>query len=100
MQEKRPYWTQLYSSIVVYLAGDLSAQFLFPSEGPVQEEDEAAKGEKAKDGDAGDSAGAEKGWVYEPLRTLRHLFIGMASSIPSYKWYVTAQPACLTHPSN
>ena len=32
IQERRPYTTQLWSSIIVYLCGDLSAQLLFPSQ--------------------------------------------------------------------
>lgn len=90
MQERRPYWTQLYSSIVVYLAADLSAQFLFPSGGPVQPEDEGEEVKKDNDGEE-DNAVAGKGLAYDPLRTLRHLFIGVTSSIPSYNWYVTVR---------
>lgn len=74
-QNKRPYVTQLASSLVIYLAGDLSAQLLFPSE---------VKQTENKDGEEGESV-ATVG--YDPLRTLRHLTVGLVSSIPSYKWY-------------
>ena len=60
-QERRPYATQLGSSFVVYLCGDLSAQIYFPS-----------------------SPDAE----YDPWRTARHLACGLGSSIPSYEWLV------------
>jgi hypothetical protein len=32
VQHERPYTTQFWSSIVIYLCGDLSAQMLFPAE--------------------------------------------------------------------
>lgn len=45
VQQRRPYATQLCSSVVVYLCGDLSAQLWFPSE-PVKPKDkEEGKGE-------------------------------------------------------
>lgn len=74
VQERRPYLTQLCSSIVVYLCGDLSAQFLFPPPSkPTESQDE--------DGESGQETGG-----YDPLRTLRHLTVGIGSSIPSYNW--------------
>lgn len=81
VQERRPYATQLCSSVVVYLCGDLSAQLLFPSEGPVKTD----KTEEGKDVDAGGAGG------YDPWRTARHLTVGVGSSIPSYNWYA---PPC------
>lgn len=60
IQNRRPYATQLCSSVVVYLCGDLTAQAWFPS-GPEAE--------------------------YDPWRTARHLTVGAGSSIPSYNWY-------------
>ncbi|QGA15217.1 hypothetical protein EYB26_002874 [Talaromyces marneffei] len=74
-QHKRPYVTQLASSFIVYLAGDLSAQLLFPSE---------VKTTENKDGEEGETATVG----YDPLRTLRHLTVGLVSSIPSYKWFM------------
>lgn len=73
-QHKRPYVTQLASSFIIYLAGDLSAQLLFPSE---------VKPAENKDGE---EAEAVVTVGYDPLRTLRHLTVGLVSSIPSYKW--------------
>lgn len=74
-QHKRPYVTQLASSFIIYLAGDLSAQLLFPSE---------VKTTENKDGEEVETIAAVG---YDPLRTLRHLTVGLVSSIPSYKWY-------------
>ncbi|KAJ9293742.1 hypothetical protein DTO217A2_9264 [Paecilomyces variotii] len=83
-QHRRPYVTQLCSSLVVYLIGDLSAQFMFPSD------DKKGATEETKS-DAGASEEEQKaeggsGGGYDPLRTLRHLTVGAISSIPSYKW--------------
>lgn len=72
--------TQLASSFVIYLAGDLSAQLLFPSE---------VKSAKNKDGEEAESVATVR---YDPLRTLRHLTVGLVSSIPSYKWYLLSFP--------
>jgi hypothetical protein len=82
-QERKPYTTQFWSSIVIYLCGDLSAQMLFPSEVPAPAIPDSEDGDVVARGDGGTvSAG------YDPLRTLRHLCVGAGSSIPSYKWYV------------
>lgn len=77
VQERRPYATQLCSSVVVYLCGDLSAQMLFPSEVVRKEGD--AEGEVVEGG-------------YDPWRTMRHLTVGVGSSIPSYNWYSITIP--------
>jgi|SRR5687767_13702982 dihydroorotate dehydrogenase len=55
-QKRRPYVTQLCSSLTIYFLGDLGAQWL--------SEDEE----------------------WDPKRTMRSLVIGGVSSIPSYKW--------------
>jgi hypothetical protein len=73
VQFRRPYTTQLASSFIIYLAGDLSAQLIFPSEAKPSDESE-------KDGEKVSSGG------YDPLRTLRHLTVGVVSAIPSFKW--------------
>jgi hypothetical protein len=70
-QERKPYATQLWSSIIIYLCGDLSAQMLFPAEVPASDEE-------------GEEETVPAG--YDPYRTLRHLCVGVGSSIPSYKW--------------
>ncbi|KAJ5385449.1 Mpv17/PMP22 [Penicillium concentricum] len=81
-QERKPYTTQFWSSIVIYLCGDLSAQMLFPSEVPAPAVSDSEDGDVvARDGETV-SAG------YDPLRTLRHLCVGGVSSIPSYNWFL------------
>jgi len=57
-QKRRPYVTQLCSSLTIYFLGDLGAQWL--------SEDEE----------------------WDPKRTMRSLVIGGVSSIPSYKWFL------------
>ena len=85
VQQRRPYTTQLCSSVVVYLCGDLSAQLLFPTEKPAQRQSEMEPSTEKK-GDEVDDGG---GWSsYDPWRTMRHLTVGVGSSIPSYNWYV------------
>lgn len=81
-QQRRPYVTQLCSSVVVYLCGDLSAQLWFPSEPAKSKDKEEGKGERTDDGGSGG------GSAYDPYRTMRHLAVGIGSSIPSYNWYV------------
>ncbi|CRG89554.1 Mpv17-like protein 2 [Talaromyces islandicus] len=77
-QDRRPYVTQMASSFVIYLCGDLGAQLLFPSE---------AKPAQGSEGD--DDEGEEKVMAgYDPLRTMRHLAIGLTSSIPQFKWFM------------
>ncbi|KAM3487173.1 hypothetical protein MY3957_009546 [Beauveria namnaoensis] len=71
-QESRPYATQIGTSIVIWLRGDLSAQLLFPPE-PV------------KHGSPSKRLEAQR---YDPWRTARHLTIGIVASVPSYKWQV------------
>lgn len=73
-QDRRPYATQMASSLIIYLCGDLIAQLLFPSEAkPAGNEEDKNNKETAVVG-------------YDPLRTLRHLAIGLTTSIPQYKW--------------
>lgn len=84
VQQARPLTTQLCSSIIIYLFGDLSAQLFFPPEIPVPVEESGSGGSTAK---AGQPQEYMEG-PYDPWRTLRHLAVGATSSIPSYKWYV------------
>ena len=86
VQQRRPYATQLWSSVVVYLCGDLSAQMLFPSEKPTQQQSETEPSAEKKGDEADDGGGG--GSSYDPWRTMRHLTVGVGSSIPSYNWYV------------
>jgi protein Mpv17 len=60
-QEKRPYLTQFLSTLIVYLAGDLSAQKLVP---------------------------ADPDEPYSPFRTARALIIGGIAAIPGYRWFL------------
>jgi protein Mpv17 len=77
VQQRRPYVTQLVSSLIIYFVGDLVAQSITaPEEKEVEEDKE------------------ERGWVQQWsedrdwARTGRALMIGGISSIPSYKWFV------------
>ncbi|KAL4876257.1 hypothetical protein BJY04DRAFT_200155 [Aspergillus karnatakaensis] len=84
-QEQRPYTTQLVSSLVIYLCGDLSAQYFFPAEKRGVQQD--GPGKEDKDGEV-ETEEEEGGGGYDPYRTLRHLTVGIGSSIPSYNWYL------------
>ena len=81
VQQRKPYMTQLISSLVIYFVGDLVAQSISPT--PTTAESLAL----AEDAE-------EKGWVQEWTnnrdwsRTGRALVIGGLSSIPSYKWFL------------
>ncbi|KAF9701628.1 hypothetical protein EKO04_000736 [Ascochyta lentis] len=77
VQQRKPYVTQLASSLVIYFVGDLVAQSIAaPEEKDAPEEEE------------------ERGWVQQWsedrdwARTGRALIIGGISSIPSYKWFL------------
>lgn len=83
VQERKPYATQFYTSIIIYLCGDLSAQVMFPSELPppaktAEKDVKASKNEDEKE--------TCRGGGYDPWRTVRHLIVGAGSSIPSYNW--------------
>ncbi len=83
VQERKPYATQFYSSIIIYLCGDLSAQLMFPSEAPPPAKT-AEKDVKALEDE--DEKETCRGCGYDPWRTVRHLIVGAGSSIPSYNW--------------
>jgi hypothetical protein len=85
VQQRRPYATQVVSSIVVYLCGDLSAQLLFPSDSPAQTSRAASEERPADSAEDGEDMAASSGG-YDPLRTMRHLTVGVGSAIPSYNW--------------
>ncbi|KAI9370813.1 hypothetical protein BJX61DRAFT_68003 [Aspergillus egyptiacus] len=87
-QERRPYVTQVCSSIVVYLCGDLSAQWLFSesSSRTAQKSVSAEPGQTGADNAVASVEGGGGG--YDPWRTLRHLAVGAGSSIPSYNWFM------------
>jgi len=81
VQQRKPYMTQLVSSLVIYFVGDLVAQSISPTASTAES---LALVEDAE----------EKGWVQEWSnnrdwsRTGRALVIGGLSSIPSYKWFL------------
>lgn len=85
VQQRRPYMTQLISSLVIYFVGDLVAQSIA---GPT-----AIGAESLKEVEE-DEEMVEKGWVQQWseerdwARTGRALVIGGLSSIPSYKWFL------------
>ncbi|RAL17084.1 Mpv17/PMP22 family protein [Aspergillus homomorphus CBS 101889] len=89
VQERRPYATQLWSSVIIYLCGDLSAQLLFPADPAPATAATQLEGKK-NDKPGTDSQGEEEktGGGYDPLRTLRHLTVGIGSSIPTFKWFM------------
>lgn len=81
VQQRKPYVTQLVSSLVIYFVGDLVAQSIAaPEVEKVMIEEEEAE--------------EERGWVQQWsedrdwARTGRALVIGGISSIPSYKWFL------------
>lgn len=85
-QKEKPYKTQIWSSLVIYLFGDLGAQLLFPEEKVTTNDNKGQTKEVAgqEDEEEKPSFGSE----YNPWRTVRHLMIGAGSSIPSYKWFL------------
>ncbi|GIJ83647.1 hypothetical protein Asppvi_002477 [Aspergillus pseudoviridinutans] len=87
VQQRRPYATQVVSSIVIYLCGDLSAQLLFPSDSPAQTPRAASEENPAGSAEDGEVKAASSGG-YDPLRTMRHLTVGVGSAIPSYNWFM------------
>jgi protein Mpv17 len=78
VQQRKPYMTQLISSLVVYFVGDMVAQSI---------------AEPAPRDTLGEE-GEEMGWVQEWSanrdwhRTGRSLIIGGLSSIPAYRWFL------------
>ena len=83
VQQRRPYMTQLVSSLIIYFIGDCVAQSITQPEPSVQQE-------KTNEADQVD----EKGWVQQWSddrdwsRTMRALAIGGLSAIPSYRWFL------------
>ena len=67
-QNRRPYVTQFFTSITIYLLGDVSSQYvrrpLSPSPAP------------------------SFASTYDPTRSLRNMLIGGLASIPSYCWFL------------
>lgn len=80
-QQRRPYVTQLLSTLMIYFLGDLSAQRISPSPTITNI---ASKCDHAVE----DSVEHEARQRYDPSRTARALLIGGISSIPSYRWFL------------
>ncbi|KAJ5091460.1 hypothetical protein NUU61_006330 [Penicillium alfredii] len=81
VQDKRPYVTQVCSSIIIYFCGDLSAQMLFS-----ENSDDSKAPAQSKDEEAQEETDHTSG--YDPWRTVRHLIVGSGSSIPTYNWFM------------
>lgn len=67
---RRPYVTQLLSSLVVYFSGDLASQYI------------------QQRGEHPEAAGAALADNYNPQRSFRAVIIGSIASIPSYHWFI------------
>ncbi|EEP82350.1 conserved hypothetical protein [Uncinocarpus reesii 1704] len=80
-QHTRPYWTQMWSTLVIFFCADLCAQFVVPS-------DEGSQLEGEKDGTATDDVASSAWSRYDPLRTARHLTVGAVACIPVYRWFM------------
>lgn len=80
-KQKRPYWTQFFSTVVIFLLSDFSAQLLVPwiTNDTTRDDQETQ---------SGDNTETSKGILekYDPVRTLRHVSIGGFVAIPSYTW--------------
>lgn len=89
-QDKRPYWTQIWSTLVIYLCGDISAQLILSG----NDDSPTTVAAEGEDGEVGEDGGGGKGRIqgiwerYDPARTLRHLTVGGVACIPVYKWCV------------
>ncbi|PGH37103.1 hypothetical protein GX50_00086 [[Emmonsia] crescens] len=83
MQSRRPYWTQLWCTLFIYLCGDLSAQ-LFVGDGGGKD------GEKDKGKEGANDEEETEGIMarYDPLRTVRHLTVGAVAAVPGYRWFM------------
>lgn len=86
MQARSPYVTQLWSALVIYWLGDLSAQLVAnsmrednESQGP--DDDHRSKEERKEETE-------QKRYLYAPERGLRALVIGGIAAIPSYHWFL------------
>lgn len=80
MNQRRPYVTQLLSTLTIWLVGDILSQYIVWS--PEDREDKV--GEKGKTPGAAPTFSE----AYDPKRTFRSLIIGGIASIPSYRWFV------------
>ncbi|KAF2101618.1 hypothetical protein NA57DRAFT_23397, partial [Rhizodiscina lignyota] len=82
MNRRRPYVTQLTSTLIIWLLGDLSAQYV-AYEPPAPGDAAAVNSEDGED-ETNTSSGF---WAaYDPKRTARNLLIGGLASIPGYRY--------------
>ncbi|EEH08602.1 conserved hypothetical protein [Histoplasma capsulatum G186AR] len=95
IQGRRPYWTQLWCTLFIYLCGDLSAQlFVGDAGGKAKDKDnDMEKKANKKNGEQERGMGdeVEKEGVmarYDPLRTVRHMTVGALAAVPGYKWFM------------
>ncbi|KAF2204116.1 hypothetical protein GQ43DRAFT_446956 [Delitschia confertaspora ATCC 74209] len=83
--KRRPYVTQLISSLVIYFIGDICAQNISPASVSAPHSDAPLEGEEEQIS----KQQQQQAWKpYDPFRTLRALCIGGISSIPSYTWFI------------
>lgn len=80
-QQRRPYVTQLLSTLMIYFLGDLSAQRISPSPTITNM---TSKCDRTME----DSVEHEDRKHHDPSRTVRTLLIGGISSIPNYRWFL------------
>ncbi|KAI2101269.1 hypothetical protein LOZ35_000708 [Ophidiomyces ophidiicola] len=86
-QHGRPYWTQVWSTLIIYLCADLCAQLLVSSD----EASEAGElqGEVAAAQQDEDQESTSSVWAnYDGMRTARHLTVGVVAAIPVYRWFM------------
>ncbi|OAX78215.1 hypothetical protein ACJ72_07479 [Emergomyces africanus] len=85
MQSRRPYWTQLWCTLLIYLCGDLSAQ-LFVGDGGGKDKDKGKKQQQEGVDENDENEGIMS--RYDPLRTARHLTVGAVAAVPGYRWFM------------
>ncbi|OJD16645.1 hypothetical protein AJ78_03197 [Emergomyces pasteurianus Ep9510] len=84
MQSRRPYWTQLWCTLFIYLCGDLSAQLFVGDGGGKDKDKEKKKQEGINEEEKSEGVMAR----YDPLRTTRHLTVGAVAAVPGYRWFM------------
>jgi hypothetical protein len=93
VHQRKPYWTQFVSALVIYLMGDFVAQSI----GGVGQHDDAHTeplglegAYKTNEEDIGQEMGKLESWFRNRdwQRTLRALLIGGIAAVPGYKWFL------------
>lgn len=82
IHRRRPYTTQLVSTLTIWFLGDLSAQYITSSP--------ATQVSNSESGGDEEEAKTASGFIesYDPKRTARALLIGGVACIPSYRWLI------------